>query len=186
MKTNHSKIRLLMLIIFTGILSLTALSKAQAANDDKVYPGWMCRGQSADSSRFLRYNHNGSIINTHPNNPVTVLCPIVRDVLNIVQPNADVLSVKKVTVNYTSNDSKHKVNCSVARFWEEGTQVRTASNKSPSGVKTSYFHINVGKGSANNHQIKTYYTMTCSLPPIKDVRTAKLHSYRVRETSSLY
>lgn len=189
MKTNRSKIRSLILVTITGLLSMTVFTKAHAATDAKVYPGWMCRGQSYDANQFLRYNYDGSIINSNPNQSAIVLCPVVRDVLNLGSPiinYPDLLAVEKVTVNYTNNDSRESVNCRVTTYWERGTQKRSKSNQSSSGVKTSYFHINLGNGGVINHHAKAYYMMTCNLPAKNGPLTSRIHSYSVQETTSVF
>lgn len=188
MKTNRFKIRLFMLVTITSLLSLTALIKAQAAIDAKVYPGWMCRGQTFNASQSLRYNFDGSIVNINPDRGALVICPIVRDVLNTAPSSSgsrDILAVEKVTINFTNNISSQPINCTIDVRLGEKPIVRS-QNASSLEQKQSYMHINMPKLDNNLNIHKAFYTMHCSLPARNGPLTARIHSYSVQETTSVF
>ena len=160
------------------------IPQALAGKDGKKYPGWMCRAENGAAAKYLHYHYEGGITNQHTSVTYNVVCPIVRDV--VVYGNESDKNIKAIdhaTIHYADNHPSASLKCTIAsRLGHSMKLSGSASNQSPVGRASSFFHIRGPKkvrSDATN--IEAYFIMRCSLPPKTTHGRTILQSYYVEE-----
>ena len=175
---------LFMLFAVAAIMLGSAIPQALAGKDGKKYPGWMCRAENSAAAKYLHYHYEGGITNTHTSITYTAVCPILRDsVYYGNDSDKDFKGIDHATIHFSDNHPAARLECTIAS--RNGLTMKlwgSASNQSPVGRTSSFFHIKGPKKIQRNvGPIQSYFIMRCSLPPKTSYGRSILQSYYVEE-----
>ena len=162
----------------------SAIPQAFAGKDGKKYPGWMCRAENSAAAKFLHYHYEGGITNTHTSVTYNVVCPIVRDTFyRGMDSDHRFKGIDHATIHFLDNHPAARLKCTIAsRFGRSMKLIGSASNQSPVGRASSFFHIKGPKKVLGYATVmQAYYIMRCSLPPKTSHGRSILQSYYVEE-----
>lgn len=167
------------LMIGLGFSMMAAASVPALANDAKTLPGAACQPKSSSPTAFYVSN-NGGLYNDSAQE-LSVICPIVRDVMASQASGIDNGQVWVIDNNNTAGDPK--VSCVLeSRATNTGVveQLTTTSvaGASPNAQRLSYIDL----GSSEDG----YYYFRCTIPGTQTVGTTVNRSaivmYRWSET----
>lgn len=168
------------------VIALTCLASGiaapAAASDSKYFNGAFCRVAFAfngsNMADVVDYSTNGSVANRSTNQPMTLVCPIVRDNTS----NTD--GWDSIEVGYFDKHSGDAISCTAfsrtfsgGMGWDQGgLSVDTLGS---SWAKTNMI-FNDGSGFSSNGG---FYFIRCILPPLQGggADPSAIAYYRIQE-----
>lgn len=165
-----------------GLASLAAFgTDARAADDVKYFNGSFCRAiapfGTSSNQGLLRYSGKGMVFNASLTQPVTVGCPIVRDILD--HDNG----WDSLEIGY-SDRSAGSVECSAFSGSPDGTLAFSQVGSSVNTVGTLWSKVNMTFGGNGSGFDWGFYYIQCVIPPAKDTAiTSGIGYYRIGESS---
>lgn len=154
-------------------LMLLASTGAQAAPDNKFYPGAMC--QSANKDQVIFRNEQGRMYNASALTQQTWICPVVRDVAPAAANGILDASVVVEDRNPGAG-STFDVRCTLSSRTADGVQIAAQPQETDGAPGVATLNYAAVASAANG-----YYYFVCSIPAQVGLNRSGIISYRVRE-----
>ena len=162
------------LMIGLGFSMLAAASVPALANDAKTLPGAACQPKSSSPTTF-ELNSSGQLINTSTTD-LTVICPIVRDVMAANSSNG----ISKAQVHVIDRNVDRRFTCTLRSH----ATTTTGSGSSSLNTGNSFASADVqvlGYGNLAS-SANGYYFFECTIPGTYNGSLSSIVTYNWNET----
>lgn len=169
------------LMIGMGFSMLAAANAPALAADAKTLPGAACQPNSGSTTTFY-IGSNGMLIN-NSDNPLTVICPVVRDVMAANGSNG-ISNAQIYVVDNNNSTGDPRVSCTLESRSTTAGSVESFTDNSVAGASPN---VQVLDGYTNFSAAENgYYYFRCTIPGNQTVgntiNRSAIVMYRVSET----
>ena len=143
------------------------LFAASSMVDSKAIPAALCQTNPGGKG-IAMYGYNGEVYNRHPSEPLAVICPLLRDVMNQTR------GLYHIQVSFAESHPTLHPTCSLYYYdavkeTRQSLKLRKKPNQNILASLPAYYGKKVGKGL-------TAYSVECSLPPKRNGKVSRLIS----------